>query len=142
MMRYLLDTNVVSEWSKAFPDERVMVWLARQTPEHVAVSVMTIAETVYGIEIRPAGRKRDVIRQWYEEGLLGLVRDRIIPLDYRIIQHWSRHVAESERIGRTQAHADSLIMATAAVHGLTVVTRNVRDFPDSGVEVINPWVES
>lgn len=138
-MKYLLDTNVVSEWSKAFPDQQVMTWLARQEPSEVAVSVMTIAETLHGIETKPHGRRRAALEYWYTRDLMRFIEDRVVPLDYRVIQRWAELQGEDVRIGRTQAYVDSLIMTTAIVHGLIVVTRNVRHFRDRGVEIVNPW---
>jgi predicted nucleic acid-binding protein len=140
-MKFLLDTNVVSEWSNPRPDARVTSWLDRQSPEDLAVSVMTIAEILYGIEIRPAGRNKLILWRWYEEDLMELVGERVIALDYKIIRHWSVLQTEARRIGWTRPFVDSLILTTAMVHGMTIVTRNVSDFGGFGVELFNPWAD-
>lgn len=138
-MRYLLDTNVVSEWSKELPFAAVVDWVHRPQPTDLAVSAMTLAEARYGIEILPPGRKTNLLWRWYHEDFIYLIEHRIIPLDQDVARHWATLRAQSRRVGRTLAFADSLILSTAVIHGMVVVTRNVKDFSGLGAEILNPW---
>lgn len=141
-MEYLLDTNVVSEWSKTWPNSEIVDWLQRQPPPDLAVSAMTLAEVRYGIEILPPGRKANLLWRWYHGEFIRLIEDRVVPLDDAVALHWSSLRARSRRAGRTLPFAHSSILSTAVVHGLIVVTRNVRDFSGPGAVVLNPWDET
>jgi predicted nucleic acid-binding protein len=138
-MRHLLDTNVVSEWSKAQPNSQVVEWVERQSPFDLAVSAITLAEVHYGIEILPPGRKTNLLWRWYHDDFVRLIADRVVPIDAAVALHWSGLRARSRRAGRTLPFADSSIVSTAVIHGLVVVTRNVKDFDGLGVDVFNPW---
>ncbi len=140
-MRYLLDTNVVSEWSKAQPNTQVIEWVERQPSSDLAVSAMTLAEVHYGIEIHPPGRRTNLLWHWYHDDFIRLIADRVVPVDEAVALHWSSLRARSRRSGRTLPFVDSAIVSTAVVHGLIVITRNVRDFNGLGAIVFNPWDE-
>lgn len=130
---YLLDTNVFSDAHKGVPEPTR--WLAAVDPLSVYLSVMTIGEIERGIELvrKKNALKAGRLSQWLA-GLRHDCADRILPVTEEIAIQWGRISA-----GRTRGDADALIGATAIVHGLIVVTRNVADFSDIGVEVANPW---
>lgn len=130
---FLLDTNVVSDAHKGVMEPAR--WLARADPQAVFLSVVTIGEIERGIELLRQNKnsKATSLQDW----LAGLRRDcaeRILPVTEEIAIVWGRLMA-----GRNRGDADALIAATAIVHGLTVATRNVTDFADTGASVVNPW---
>ncbi len=138
-MRYLLDTNVVSEWTKLRPNLGVIEWLAQVDEDEVFLSVVTFAELRHGIERLPAGRRRRHLDAWLRSELPHRFEGRIALVDGAIADEWGRLVARHEARGRPIQAMDALIAATAQVHGLTLVTRNGADFEFSVKSVLNPW---
>ena len=137
---FLLDTNVVSELRKAKSgraDRHVVAWAKGMAPAMLFLSVITILELeqgVLGIERRDAAQGA-VLRRWLEGAVLPAFADRILPIDTAVARRCAQlHVPDP------RAERDTLIAATALVHGLTVVTRNGGDFAGSGVRVVDPWV--
>ena len=135
-MSFLLDTNVVSEWTKPRPNAGVVEWLARVEEDEVFLSVVTFAEIRHGIERLPAGDRRRRLDEWLRNDLALRFEGRIIGVDGAIADEWGRMIARREARGRAM---DALVAATAQVHDLTVVTRNAADFQPSVKAVLNPW---
>lgn len=132
---YLLDTVVLSELRKRDRNAGVVAWLRDRRPEELFLSAVTIGEIERGI-VRQ--REKDpgfaeALSAWLDR-TIDLYADRILPVDVRVAAHWGRL---SGRIGNDGA--DLLIAATALVHALTVVTRNVRHFEPTGAVVIDPF---
>ena len=140
-MSFLLDTNVVSEWVKPRPDAGLVAWLAEVDEDRVLLSVVTLAELRYGIARMAAGPRRARLETWLSEELPLRFEGRVLPVDDAVAHGWGELVAHREAAGRPLGVIDAFIAATAAVHGLTLVTRNVADFSGS-VEAINPWREA
>lgn len=138
-MSYLLDTNVVSEWTKPRPNPGVIEWLSQVAEDDVFLSVVTFAELRHGIERLPAGRRRRQLDKWLRGELALRFEGRIVLIDGAIADEWGRLVARQEARGRPIAAMDGLIAATAQVHALTLVTRNAADFQVSVKAVLNPW---
>lgn len=136
-MRYILDSNVISELVANDPRPEVVAWIRWHEAESATSSVV-LAELEYGIRLMPMGKRRQRMEEWLE-GILRYVR--IIPFDVAEAREWSRLMAQPTKEGRRLPVKDSMIAATALVHGLTVVTRNVRDFERTGVELVNPFSE-
>jgi predicted nucleic acid-binding protein len=136
---YLLDTNVVSEWTKPRPNPGVIEWLSQVAEDEVFLSVVTFAELRHGIERLPAGRRRRRLGEWLRGELALRFEGRILPIDGPIAEEWGRIVARHGPRGRPIAAMDCLIAATAQVHALTLVTRNATDFRVSVKAVLNPW---
>ena len=134
-MTYLIDTNVISEFSKRRPHASVAAFLAGLSAESVWLSVLTLGEIRRGVEReRPRDpMAADSIQQWLWRTEARFV-DRILPVTAEIAHRWGEMSSD-----RTRPVTDTLIAATASVHGLTVVTRNERDYRDLGVRVVNPW---
>jgi predicted nucleic acid-binding protein len=132
---FLLDTNVVSERRKRRPEPRVIAFLDTIEDEYVCLSALTIGELRRGAEMRRPvdGAYARVLDQWIDS-IEESFADRILPVDLRAAQLWGRLSAV-----RPRAVVDTLIVATAIAHDLTLVTRNVRDFADTGVALVNPW---
>ena len=137
-MTFLLDTNVVSEWVKPRPDEGVLAWLAEVDEDRVFLSVMTLAELHFGIERLAAGKRRARLDAWLREELPLRFEGRLLSIDRAVADAWGKVVARGEQVGRPISVADAFVAATAEVHGLTLVTRNVADFPLLKA-VLNPW---
>lgn len=135
---FLLDTNVISERSKAQPDERVRAWLAAHQVGETSLSVITLAELEQGI-LRLGDTKRAAELQDFLGRVEVQFAGRILGIDRAVARTWANMTAAAIAAGQPLGYADSLIAATALTHGLTVVTRNERDFVPSGVSVINPW---
>jgi predicted nucleic acid-binding protein len=134
-VNYLLDTNVVSEIRRRTADPNVVAWFESVAPEALYLSAIVVGEVRAGIDrLRPRDRAQaDVFEAWLHE-LLTTFSDRILPIDADIAQEWGRLTAH-----RTLAVEDGLMAATANVHGMTFVTRNVVDVAGTGTRVLNPW---
>lgn len=130
---YLLDTNIVSDARKR--REPVVSWIASQTSSTLFISVVTLGEISRGVWIKkqrdPTSAKH--IADWLERTRV-VFAERVLAVTEDIAIEWGRLSAS-----RTRGDADGLIAATAYVHGLAVVTRNVVDFADTGVAIVNPW---
>lgn len=138
-MRYLLDTNVISELIARHPSERVINWLDQLDPASVYLSVITIGELRKGIEKLADSSRKDQLQQWLTDELSIRFKERILALDVNVMLTWGELVGRLERHGRPLAAIDSLIAAIALTHSCTLVTRNEADFKDIGLSVINPW---
>lgn len=134
---WLIDTCVVSELAKAKPEPLVVQWL-RQHAAVAKIAAVSLGEIVYGIESLPLGARRNALQRWCDD-MRGLFTERFLVADEMVWQTYGRLKASLEAIGRPQDDLDVLIAATATVHRLTIVTRNVKHFKDTGVDLINPW---
>lgn len=134
-MSYLVDANVLSEPTKPLPDARVIEWLSAHEGDLFVDSII-MGELGIGIHALPSGRKRSRLEQWFE-ALAETIE--CLPWDVSIARRWARLVVESKRKGRPLPLLDGMIAATALTHGLTVATRNTRDFQKAGVKVIDPF---
>ncbi len=141
-MNFLLDTNLVSEWTKPRPNPGIVRWLADADEDRVFISVVTIAELRHGVERLAIGRRRKRLNEWIEGELLFRFDERILPIDAATADAWGRIVAHREGLGRPIGTMDAFIVATAQVHKLTLATRNQTDFQASVPAVVNPWSES
>ncbi len=139
-MRFLLDTNVVSEPMKPQPNADVLAWLAEVDEDSVFMSVITIMELRYGIERLAAGTKRNRLDAWLQRGLPTRFEGRILPIDLELADACGRLMARSESIGRSVQVSDAFLAATAEVYGLTLVTRNASHFQAiTSKPVLTPW---
>jgi len=127
---------VVSEQIKSRPSAQVTSWTRGVAPEAQFVSALSLGEILYGIRRLPPGARRDRLIVWHREMLTPFFASRILPVDVPVADVWAGMRAQSRR---TPSAVDSLIAATALTYGLTLVTRNERDFAGLGVRVLNPW---
>ena len=138
-MSWLLDTCALSEYAKKTPAQKVIAWLDEQDEASLFISVITLGEIEKGILKL---RKADPRRGQKLTALLGKVEQRfagrILPLDAATLHVWAQIAAHTELGGQPTPVMDSLLMATAQCHGLTVVTRNVQDFAPYP-NIFNPW---
>ena len=143
MKGWLLDTNVISELRKSDCDTRVKAWSDGQNPTSLYLSKVTIAEIRYGIERLPAvAASRRRLEAWLANELRPWFADRLLEVDEDVLLIWRRLVEEGKAIHHTFLQPDLFIAATAVLHDLYVVTRNVSDFARTGVPLLNPWTDA
>lgn len=138
-MKYLLDTCLISELTKTEPNKKVVDWVLSENETNFYVSVLTFGELHKGIEKLPKSKKKEELRIWVENELKNRFQNRIIGIDIRVSITWGKIQCIAEKKGKPMPAIDSLIAATGIVHGLIVVSRNVSDMEQSGVELFNPW---
>ena len=139
MSGFLLDTNIPSELIRSRPDSRVEKWVYAQDEQSLYLSVVSIGELRRGLVILPASKRRSELERWFENDLLPQFEGRILPVTRSIADRWGVLDGECQVKGTPLNTADGMIAATAIEHGLTVVTRNIRDYAGLGVEALNPW---
>ncbi len=138
-MKYLLDTNVISELVAKQPATQVVTWIDSIDDTQTYLSVLTIGEIKKGIEKLPDSVRKERLREWVSDDLIVRFSQRILAIDVNVMLKWGNLVAMLEMKGRKLPAMDSLI-AAVAIHGqLTLATRNVNDFRDTGIALINPW---
>lgn len=135
-MSYLLDTNVLSELRRKTPNAGVVEWFSRRPASTLYLSVLTLGELRKGIEVLADTQRRMTLTDWLEADLPSFFTGRILAVDAQVADRWGKLIAAA---GRPLPAIDSLLGATAAQHGLSMVTRNERDFTALGLDVINPW---
>ena len=134
-MTFLVDANVLCEPTNPQPEARVAEWLRRHERELV-VDPIILGEIRFGIHLLPARGRRHRLEQWFEEGVR---RIHCLPWEATNSLRWAKLLADLRTTGRAMPVKDSLIAATALVHGLVVATRNTHDFEPAGVKVVNPF---
>ncbi len=138
-MSFLLDTTAVSEWMKPSPNPGVIRWLDEVDEDRVYLSVMTLAELRYGAERLAPGARKSRLETWLREELPLRFEGRLLNIETTIANAWGRIMSRCSAAGKPIGVMDAFFAATAEVHALTFVTRNVPDFTSSGVSLINPW---
>jgi predicted nucleic acid-binding protein len=134
-----LDTNVVSEATRERPHRNVIEWVEAQAPENLAISIVTLSELSDGAASNPDAMRRHKLMSWVEVEVSNVFRDRTLPLTPEVLVDWLRLGRRLRAAGRSRQAADLLIASTARVHNLTLVSRNVRDFANTGTVVYDPW---
>ena len=137
-MRYLLDTNIISHFTKPAPSQSLIAWMAEQSDDDLFISSLTVAEIRRGILETPAGKRRDQLDAWFSspQGPQTLFAGRVLPFDDTAGLVWARLMAEGKAKGRPRSGLDTIIAAVAEANGCVVVTDNEKDF--EGIEIVNP----
>lgn len=139
-MAWLLDTNVLSELRKPKAEEKVLDFVMSTPLEQLYVSIVTLAEIRYGIDLSPDAQKRVDLQEWLTAKVRPMFDpERTLPVTEDIVLKWRMLMEEGRKTGHTFSQPDLLIAATAGHHGLTVVTRDRAQFDKARVPVINPW---
>jgi toxin FitB len=138
-VKWLLDTNVVSETVKSRSNKRVLNWLAARVPTETGISIVTVAELRMGARTTASLARRRELTEWIEQQIETPFAERTLPLTTDILVEWLVLGRRNSAVGKTRAPADLLIAATARVHDLIVVTRNAKDFAGTGVLLYDPW---
>lgn len=140
-MTYLLDTCVISEFTRRQPNERVVRWLSETDEDTLYLSGLSIGEIQHGIERLKDSPRKEELHRWLENDLILRFGKRILSLDVRTLLVWGELIGRLERRGKQIPVFDGLIAATALAHDLIIVTRNAADFAPAGVRLFNPWEE-
>lgn len=138
-MKYLLDTCLISELVKKEPSPAVVDWLDAQDEQSLFLSVLTLGELQKGISKLPGGAKRDALQTWVSHDLVDRFNGRVLRIDQETALYWGKLQGEAECRGEKLPVMDALIAASAAIHGMLVATRNVKDLERCGAQVCNPW---
>ncbi|MXW20264.1 MAG: type II toxin-antitoxin system VapC family toxin [Gammaproteobacteria bacterium] len=136
---FAIDTNVASELMRPEPTPAVAAWIAERDAQEMYLTAVSEAELRYGVAIMPVGKRRNALEaamtRWLDLGF----RERVLPFDSAAARAYAEIAAERRQTGRVIGEADCQIAAICRSRGAVLVTRNVRDFKDTGVEVVNPW---
>ncbi len=135
----VLDTNVVSELMRPDASTTVIAWVDRQRGGDLYLSAITVGELVYGVSRLPAGRRRASLATEVDALLAEDFRDRILPYDRIAAEHFGDIAAHREGLGLPISATDAQIAATCRSHGANLATRNVTDFAQTGIDVVDPW---
>jgi predicted nucleic acid-binding protein len=141
-MAWLLDTNILSELRRLQPEPRVEVFLASKPLDALHISVVTLAELRFGIELAPDATRRAAINDWLTNRIRPMFDGRVLPITEDIMLKWRLLVEEGRKLGHTFPQPDLIIAATAIEHNLTLVTRDRRGFDKVRVPIVNPWETS
>ena len=136
-MKYLVDTNVLSEPTRPKPNKVVVEWL-RKHESQLVVSSIVLGELQFGILLLPAGRKRSRLLKWFEAGAK---RFPTLDFDAAIAEAWAQLLARLRQKGQAMPIKDSLIAAVAIKHRLAIATRNIADFKKAGLKIVNPFAD-
>ena len=136
---FILDTNVASELMRLEPNSAVAAWISERDAQEMYLTTVSEAELLYGVAILPAGKRRDaleaVMNRWLDLGF----RERILPFDSAAARAYAAIAARRRRAGRPISETDCQIAAISYARGAALVTRNVRDFEATGVDIVDPW---
>ena len=135
----LLDTNVISELMRPQPDEHVVAWINHQVTARLYVSTVTVAEIEYGLEIRPDGCRRQDLERRFKRFISEGFEERVLAFDSGAAHEYANILAHRRALGRPMATLDGQIASIAAANELALATRNVGDFTDCGLELVNPF---
>jgi predicted nucleic acid-binding protein len=139
MNGFLLDTNCISELVRSRPDPRVLAWMESTNESLLYISVLTLGEIRKGVAGLPQGKRRTQLETWLELELQIRFSGRILSIVAAIADRWGLLAAQAKRKGRSLSAIDGLLAATAIDHNLTIVSRNVGDFANTQVSILNPW---
>ena len=140
-MNYLVDTCILSELAKRRPNAKVAKWLSgHSSSSQFFVSAVTVGEIMEGIEsLPPEDPARRKLSTWFRERILDVYKESILPLDRDVAVKWGEIKGMTNRMCKARPDLDTQIAATALVHGLTIVTRNVADMEYTGARTVNPF---
>ncbi len=138
----VVDTNVLSELMRPTPDAAIASWVAKHATSTLHLTAVSEAELRFGLAIMPPGRRRDGLAEGLERMLRTGFANRILPFDSAAASAYAEIAAALRALGRPMPEADCQIAAIVRSRGMAVVTRNVRDFADAGIDVINPWTDA
>ena len=136
---WLLDTNVVSELRRPRPEPKVVAFIAAQPLDSLFVSVVTLAEIRFGIELLADPGRRADLNDWLDLMVRPMLAQRVLPVGEEVMLKWCLLVDQGRKSGHTCSQPDLIIAATALHHGLTVVTRDVADYAKAGTSLFDPW---
>ncbi len=140
MIAWLLDTNVLSELRRPKPNRKIVEFVSGQSLELLFVSIVTFAEIRFGIELVTDVGRRMELNDWLEQKLRPMFEGRALGINEDVMLKWRLLVEEGRKSGHTFSQPDLIIAATALHHGLTIVSRDTREYELANVPVLNPWI--
>ena len=140
-MAWLLDTNILSELRKPNPTLRVVDFVANSPLLDLHISEVTLAEIRFGIQRLADPIREKELNHWLEQRIRPMFEGRVLPITEEIMLKWRILVEDGRKAGHTYSQPDLIIAATAVHHGLTVVTRDRKEFDRAGVAALNPWTD-
>lgn len=138
-MNYLLDTCVLSEFTRRKPDEKVVRWMDAMDEEELFISVITLGEIQRGIEKLPDSHRKTALLTWMNEDLIARFGDRVLTIDVPSMLVWGTLTSRMDASGTPMGVMDSLLAASALSRNMVLATRNVKDFTGSNLRLVNPW---
>jgi toxin FitB len=138
---WLLDTNILSELRRPKPERRVLAFVAAQPLELLYISMVTLAEIRFGIELLPDVARRSELNDWLAHKVRPMFEQRVLAITEDIMFKWRLMVEEGRKVGHTFSQPDLIIAATGQHHGLTIVSRDTADYVKAQVTVFNPWTD-
>jgi predicted nucleic acid-binding protein len=138
-MAWLLDTNVLSELRRPNPEPKVVAFIAAQPLDQLYISVVTLAEIRFGIELVSEPGRRVALSDWLAQKVRPMFYQRVLPITEDVMLKWRLLVEEGRKVGHTFSQPDLIIAATASHYGHTVVTRDRTEYDKARLPVINPW---
>jgi predicted nucleic acid-binding protein len=136
----IVDTNVVAEVMKPSPAPAVVTWLNAQDSVSLFLTAITVGEIRYGLRIMPKGQRRHAIERGFDQIIANAFAGRILAFDEHAATHYGEVMARRKEIGRPLGVPDGQIAAIARLHSFAIATRNVRDFFECGIEIVNPFI--
>jgi predicted nucleic acid-binding protein len=137
---WLLDTNVLSELRRPKPEAKVVAFVTSQALDRLYISAVTLAEIRFGIELIADVGRRAELHDWLTHTVRPMFDQRVLPVSEDVMFKWRLMVEEGRKAGHTFSQPDLIIAATAACHGLTVVSRDTSEFEHARVAILNPWL--
>jgi toxin FitB len=137
----LLDTNIISELRRPKPAPKVTEFIRSQPLEGLFVSIVTFAEIRFGIELLPDATRRSDLNDWLAHKVRPMFEQRVLAISEDVMFKWRLLVEDGRKAGHTFSQPDLIIAATAQHHGLTVVSRDTKEYVAARVDVFNPWVD-
>jgi len=139
--RWLLDTNIISELRRPKPGPKVTEFIRSQPLEGLFVSIVTFAEIRFGIELLPDATRRSDLNDWLAHKVRPMFEQRVLAISEDVMFKWRLLAEDGRKAGHTFSQPDLIIAATAQHHGLTVVSRDTKEYLAARVDVFNPWVD-
>lgn len=135
----IVDTNIVSELMKAAPSIKVMAWVNAQEANQLYITTVTIAEITYGLATLDQGKRRDSLEDAFTKAVLAAFKYRVLSFDEPAAHIYGKIMGHRKEIGRPLSILDGQIAAIAKAHDATLATRNIKDFGDCEIPLINPF---
>lgn len=142
MTGWLLDTNIVSELRRPKPEPKVVRFVRDQPLDLLFISVVTLAEIRFGIELIAEVSKRTQLNDWLTHKVRPMFEQRVMPISEDVMLKWRLLVEDGRKAGHTFSQPDLIIAATSLYHGFTIVSRDMSEYLKAGAMVFNPWVDS
>jgi toxin FitB len=136
---FLLDTNILSELRRPRPEPKVLAFIAAQQLERLYISIVTLAEIRFGIELLDDPTRRAELADWLAHKVRPMFEQRMLPITEDVMLKWRLLVEEGRKVGHTFSQPDLIIAATALVNDLIIVSRDIADYDKARVQVLNPW---